>query len=99
MQHSHDQKHNSVNDCCYQQWPSHHHHHHHHHQHQHQHQHQQQSLPPQQQQQQQPQQQLAAIPSPMQQMEGEIILFHQTSNNSVLIILFINKFITQRVKM
>ncbi|KAK0166928.1 hypothetical protein PV327_004394 [Microctonus hyperodae] len=32
MQHSHDQKHNIINDCCYQQWPTHHHLHHHHHQ-------------------------------------------------------------------
>lgn len=29
MQHSHDQKHNIINDCCYQQWPTHHHLHHH----------------------------------------------------------------------
>ncbi|XP_032679532.1 transcription factor MafB-like [Odontomachus brunneus] len=62
MQPQHEQRRELVADCCYQQWPAHHHHHHHHHQHQHHHLHQHHHQ----------YQQLSAVPSPMQQMEGEL---------------------------
>lgn len=56
-QHHEQRREIAADNCCYQQWSAHHYHHHHHHHHQ--------------QQQQQQQQHLLAVPSPMQQMEGE----------------------------